>query len=94
MRLSKARGNEFPAATESIPVAISRSRREKVQQAKPEGEQDKITLKLATELFQSQKLHREGARLEWVGFSSVRIHDLFGLPDEKSPTEPTKSKSD
>jgi hypothetical protein len=87
---SAATAPELEKATD----VVTRSMREKVQQAKPEDDQEKITLKLAAELFQSQKFHRQGARLEWVGFSSVRIHDLLDLQDEKSPKGRTKGKSD
>jgi hypothetical protein len=72
---------------------VVRSLQEKIKQAMPEDEQDKITIKLASELFRSQKLRRDGARLEWVGFSSVRIHDLFNVHDENSTKEASKNKS-
>jgi hypothetical protein len=73
---------------------VARSVLEMLQQQKPEDEHDKTAMKLTTELFQSRKLHREGTRVEWVGFSSVRIHHLFDIINEKAPKEPTKRKTD
>jgi len=71
-----------------------RSVLEMLQQQKPEDEYDKTALKLTTELIQSRKLHREGARVEWVGYSTVRIHNLLDIIIEEASKEPTKRKTD
>jgi beta-lactamase regulating signal transducer with metallopeptidase domain len=44
------------------------------------GEQDaadKLMLKLGMELVQSRQVHRHGSRIEWQGFSAVRVRDLI-----------------
>jgi hypothetical protein len=82
-----------PALEKAFEV-VARSLREKIQQTKPEDDQDKIAQKLATELLHSHKFHRDGSRLEWVGYSSVRIHDLLNDGEEKPSNERTKKSPD
>jgi beta-lactamase regulating signal transducer with metallopeptidase domain len=87
---SAAAAREVEKAAE----VVARSVLEQVQQHEPEDEHDKTALKMTTELCQSGKLHRKGARVEWAGYSSVRIHHLFDIINEKAPKEPTKRKKD
>jgi hypothetical protein len=47
-------------------------------------ENDKLALKLTSELLQSGKWQRSGARLEWLGYTSVRVrHLVHGFIQEK-----------
>jgi beta-lactamase regulating signal transducer with metallopeptidase domain len=80
------------AVAPSVEKAVDdliRSKRDEIEKAKAESEEEKVDLKLTTELIQSLKRHREGARIEWIASTSIRLHDLFDLHDDKSSTEKT-----
>ena len=87
---SAAAAREVHQATE----VVARSVLAMLQRQKPEDDYDKTALKLTTELIQSRKVHCQGTRVEWVGFSSVRIHHLLDIMIEEASKESTKRKTD
>lgn len=89
-----AKSAEIAPGMEKAVEVLIRGMREKVDKAKPESEEEKIGLKMTTELIQSHKVLRDGARIEWVGFTSVRLHHLLDLHDNKSSPERPKTAPD
>ena len=87
---SAAAAREVHQATE----VVARSVLAMLQRQKPEDDYDKTALKLTTELIQFRKVHCQGTRVEWVGFSSVRIHHLLDIMIEEASKESTKRKTD
>jgi hypothetical protein len=51
---------------------------ENLKAGKDSGPDDKLLIQLGTELLKSRRARRAGARLEWVGHSSVRVGALVG----------------
>jgi hypothetical protein len=49
---------------------------------------------LVSELWNSRKMNRSGARLEWLGYSCVRLQHLCCPPDEKPGNELRPRKRD
>jgi hypothetical protein len=66
--------------------SVFRSIEHDVQHAKEDS--GPYATKLVSELWQSHKLNRAGARLEWLGYSSVRLQHLYFPADENSGKEP------
>lgn len=48
------------------------------QEGKPSDQPAAAYWKLGWELLQSREVRRDGSRLEWLGYSSVRVRDLIG----------------
>jgi BlaR1 peptidase M56 len=89
-----AKSAEVAAGTEKAVDVLIRGMREKIEKAKPESDDEKVGLKMTTELIQSHEVLREGTRIEWVGFTSVRLHHLLDLYHNNSPAERPKTSPD
>jgi beta-lactamase regulating signal transducer with metallopeptidase domain len=64
----------------------------KEHQSEFEGPMGEALRKLAGELIASSKVERDGARVEWRGYSSIRLPDVWNL--ENVPQAPDDAKPD
>jgi beta-lactamase regulating signal transducer with metallopeptidase domain len=61
---------------------------------KPRSDSERDVPKLVAELWQSRTVKRTGAQLEWLGYSSVRLQQLWFPANENPAKEPPKRKPD
>jgi hypothetical protein len=60
-----------------------------IREAPKDNEADRVWMKLLTELVKSGRVHRDGDRVEWLGFSSIVLHDLIDAMPGAGPCRKT-----